>query len=440
MRGLYPFLLLLLASLVASSASYSDVITNTIWNSGGDNIQLSITSSASCSNVITNTIWNGGGDNNQLSEVYKELLACPETRALHLKIIQGGCIMRDDPENLPFSEGDRLPPLEELHLNGYDFDNFRYIVPRRWDDGDSLWNRALRYVADYTGLDSKWPASIRQVRFTGENIDSWKQAMDWNHIKDLELVNTNHASVQRMKGELSALKSLKLGPSFWDAEENLNVTNYTTAFLLESPPLTNLSLHGYTDLLDWNAILERHGPTLNSFELRQWESEEPLYPRPTLSLPQLRHVSEACPQLKELSIDINRNGTWPHEILDSLATFESVTTLQLWFELGMDQHQLYDKWEDGQSDHVGGFRQPLVSSSSALGLFNRLRGLKKGMELQRVRFNVGDVGRDYGHMLRIPSWGEDLAEWYDCNVLDSDGQRKIEGAAWCERGVPDSFW
>ena len=77
------------------------------------------------------------------------------------------------------------------------------------------------------------------------------------------------------------------------------------------------------------------------------------------------------------------------------------------------------------------FRQPLVNTNSSLSLFNRLRGLKQGIELQRLTLVVGDADREYSHMMRLPAWGETLAEVYECSVLDSNGERKSDGEAWC---------
>ena len=74
--------------------------------------------------------------------------------------------------------------------------------------------------------------------------------------------------------------------------------------------------------------------------------------------------------------------------------------------------------------------------SSSLDLFRRLRLLKQGVELQQLKLYVGNVGIDYGHMLRSPGWGENLAEVYDCNVLDESGKRKEAGSAWCEQLSP----
>ena len=152
-------------------------------------------------------------------------------------------------------------------------------------------------------------------------------------------------------------------------------------------------------------------------------------------MPQLQRIKADCPLLEDLSVRVNRNGTWPYDVLNTLATFENVRTLQLWLELGVDQHQGEEPYYELSSYGTTGddaYRQPGVNSSSALGLFHHLRAQKGGVELLQLVLYVGDYGRDYGGGgLRFPSWGEGLEDKCVCDVQNNEGERKLEGEAWC---------
>ena len=119
----------------------------------------------------------------------------------------------------------------------------------------------------------------------------------------------------------------------------------------------------------------------------------------------------------------------PYELLDSLAMNQNLSSLEIGLELGMNMHQ-----ESGYYSPTYGanktedFRQPLVDTVLSLKLFNRLRSLKQGVELQNPTYlRRRRWPRKYGHMLRFEAWGETLAEIYECSVREADGE------PWCEQ-------
>lgn len=371
-----------------------------------------------------------------LPAIYKILTTCSETRVLHLTVHQGGCVVTDDLWYFEFSLGDRFPPLEELRLDGYDLDGRRTAISRqrqRADERDWRWYR--NYLADITGI-----CSIRRIGKIEEgdqasiptNLDLFRGAMDWTKLQRLEILHPPLLFVQDMAGQLPSLKSLKLGPVYVGCKKDL-IASATTDFIMNSPQLEKLSLHGYTDLLDWDKIMSRHGETLRELTIRKYESRDPLNPRPTLSASKIQDLKALCPNLTQLGLDINRNGTWPYPILDALATFPKIRALDLFFELGEDLHTDEEEmyyWHPPEEQDDSAFRLPRVSFSSALQIFRHLRSRKAGVELDRMAVHVGDYGRG----MRYHGWGKGRHDRFACDVMDERGIRKLEGEAWCIHG------
>ena len=182
-------------------------------------------------------------------------------------------------------------------------------------------------------------------------------------------------------------------------------------------------------MLNWTDILLQHGRGLVRLEVQEWESDDPADPRPVLSSSQLGQINGLCPMLKDISIDVNRNGAWPYHVLDTIASFENVQRLALWFEAGIDQHQHESRFHKSRTDS---YRQPLVNTSAALSLFRYLRERKAGQELRHLTLYVGDWGREYGKMMKFQGWGEGREERYECNVVDRHGTGFLEERMWCD--------
>ena len=188
-------------------------------------------------------------------------------------------------------------------------------------------------------------------------------------------------------------------------------------------------------------VARERGPSQNTrLEVREWESEDTLKPRPVLSQAQLMKITSRCPELRELSIDIDRNGTWPIESLSALSTLENLHHLEINLELGIDQHihesSHYLSHEQRKIADAD-YRQPIFHATSGTKLFEGLRQEKKGKELEKMTVTIGDWGRTFGGGLRITGWGEGLEESWVCKVNDDgkEGCEKVEeGCCGCMRG------
>lgn len=258
--------------------------------------------------------------------------------------------------------------------------------------------------------------------------------MGWTKVEQLDIKRTSQPFSEGMTGQLPSLKSLSFGMG-WGREQD-QLVDSMSKFLAETPPLSLLSLYGYTDLLNWTEVLSKQGDSLKVLSIHTWDNRDSLRPRPTLSMSQIRHINNMCPHPEYLTLDINRNRTWPTDILDSLAHFQQVRKLGLWFEVGINEQLYNDDWDDVPSDGTDrtlDFRLPRMNASSALTLFRRLRSQKQGVQLQKVILYLDD----WDDFIFGSGWlyggGYNSPQRFECSALNEHGQQKPEGMGWCAK-------
>ena len=240
-----------------------------------------------------------------------------------------------------------------------------------------------------------------------------------------------------MKGNLPALKNLTVS----DNHGRSNVTDYMTDFMTALNPLTNLSTHGYTGSIDWSRVLKHHGSTLNRLEIKEWNAQNTKDARPTLSIAQLEEISRQCPGLSELSVNIKMDAKIPHESLDALAVNQNLTKLtirlrdnQLRRDLGTE-YRLFES-SDGldplNEEEEAEEELPFISSQTVLQIFQYLRIRKQGGELPQLEVHVGNYDLRYrgSHLSWVDSYNP-VNSKHVCSVFDDEGNRKVEGEAWC---------
>ena len=91
--------------------------------------------------------------------------------------------------------------------------------------------------------------------------------MHWTQLQTLKIADTNLRFVRKMTGQMPVLQSLKLGMRW--TKGWCDIANQTSRFLAASPPLSNLSLHGYAGLMNWTEILPRRGSALKSLRMHE---------------------------------------------------------------------------------------------------------------------------------------------------------------------------
>lgn len=105
-------------------------------------------------------------------------------------------------------------------------------------------------------------------------------------------------------------------------------------------PLRNLSISGTRELLEMEPMLLKHGHTLRSLAIHEFEKDRAYqtgnitWRRPTIAVEELGHLHSMAPNLDSLSLDLHReHGNWPTEELNVLSTFDNLIDLTVHFSL-----------------------------------------------------------------------------------------------------------
>ncbi|KAI0975410.1 hypothetical protein F4678DRAFT_420195 [Xylaria arbuscula] len=247
--------------------------------------------------------YEDGGPNRNFEAIQTLLFASPSLKSFSLKIYgnYGGCQGLHIPrfglvDALRFSGNERFPPLEELSLDGYRSNVRQDVVEPEWEQ--------------------------------------WRRRFQWHKLRSLTI------GPQSMRGFLD------LASGYATSLENLTVQVYDDAdsstncpqlehFLTTFASLQSLTVKGYHLSLK---PIQTH-PDLTHLCLHMPEHTLNTDPsRPTLDVKQLQELDETFPRLETLEIDINREGRWPEEILQVLATgFGTLQRLTLHLELGLSR-------------------------------------------------------------------------------------------------------
>lgn len=169
-----------------------------------------------------------------------------------------------------FMDGERLPALEELNLVNYKFSHA--------EDGELQWERCIGY-----------PGS-------GDEIIYWAETFDWSILRRLRLHQVTLAN--------------ELAPKLVSLQE-VSVYCYGAQHFFQSLPVGLSTIRvGDTFMIGLEALV-RYGRCLKTLDLQShyyYSYNPPLY-------------IYSCPHIRDLAIDIGRDGEWPYERLDILAGF-----------------------------------------------------------------------------------------------------------------------
>jgi len=231
------------------------------------------------------------------------LLSAPNIRSVSLNI------SRRNPHEIKFEyygfgfEGDeKLPPLEELVVSEYP-----------WGDESGV-------------MPSPVSGSLQQTGYPGKGLemDYWAENFDWSRLKRLE--TTYVAFVLRIMPKLTSLKEVNFSGSRSD-HAILRFYQQCPAALetIAAESLQSVTLDG----------LLRYGRSLRKLHLHTCESRDGKWAEKALDAASLRSIRDGCPLIEQLFVDVPRNGDWPWDILDVLASFPRLRHLTLCFELGL---------------------------------------------------------------------------------------------------------
>ena len=363
------------------------------------------------------------GDGEDLPSIYEALTTCHNITSLELELYSSGCVVGEYPWVFDFKAGDRFPALKRLEVDGYDFESrTKPLRPaRKWIED------LFDGVQEFLGWETTTYDVYGLKSYEEPSLEEWRKAMDFTQIEELRLSSIGILFYERMKHELPSLHTLTL--------ESAQLPSEILEFIQNVPPLESLSIHLYAPYpydedrnrtqFPLSDIIERHGSELRSLQLHQGESDVPGLRRPMLSTTQIAEMRASCPNLVDLGLDIDRNGTWPVEIFDAIVSIPTLQSLSLILEIGADLHEhdggLYSYNPEGL-DGEGPFREPRMSLSASEALFADLRKRKVGAELQYLNVTVGDYMEiPYSGPLYFPNWEEGRARKFVCAIRSEDG-------------------
>lgn len=145
------------------------------------------------------------------------------------------------------------------------------------------------------------------------------------------------------KPRFETLKHLSVKLSSWYDPGHNNNDPSLQDFLASCPPLESLQISDRLGRVDLSTILDNHGHSLRKLNLHESErlySDDPTAAdRYCLSLDEIRAVRERCPDLQEITADVDRypyrypNRDSTKKILQELALFNNIKKIVLYFPL-----------------------------------------------------------------------------------------------------------
>ncbi|KAJ9138196.1 hypothetical protein NKR23_g8623 [Pleurostoma richardsiae] len=222
-----------------------------------------------------------------------------------------------------------------------------------------------------------------------------------------------------------------------DSLDTLHVeSSWAREFILALRPNTLKDLTWIKSGQPLDSVLDHHDESLTRLERRTPDSMAGLGPE--LTPEELHSLGTKAPHLRDLTIDVHRNGTWPWDHLRAIsASLYSVTNLTIYLEMASKCRQqktrAWANWPPGDDDCCGEdqWGRPLLNSTSSLEVFEFLRAHKVGGELTRVKFYVGDWSRPWDGPDYISPWIEGKKAWIECGITFGNGTRKGEADTFC---------
>ncbi|KAH8650006.1 hypothetical protein BX600DRAFT_517223 [Xylariales sp. PMI_506] len=325
----------------------------------------------------------------------KILLSCPNLRnlSLDIRIPDGTMFAFSTPREYAgcgLLEDERPAPLEDFELIDYPF-------------GENPQTPSPRF--------STWGQSGYPV--VGSEQDHWAATWDWSQLRRLTSRYTNLAL--RLMPHLTSLCEVvflpyypvyldKIFPKIISGDDIKTFIARVPAALesITVPTLSSISL---------NALL-RHGSSLKKLQIHQYEEYNERWKESALDAEMLRHIRDGCPGLEELNIDLKRDGEWPYDALDIIASFPRLSHVKIWFQLGL---------EDDKDPVL-----PYVTASAAHRLFSyiRERGPKKPASVRCVDIYSGCPRPPvHGGVLDSELWSDINQETFHCKLPERDDER-----------------
>lgn len=286
-------------------------------------------------------------------------------------------------------------------------------------------------------VPGKRTESLTTLTFLGpvylsvDTMQSWARHIDFGWLRHLGLAGGYTTSELRQRGideevmdwmlqncSFHRLRSLRVHLSRDLMVERPGFADTASTFFKLFEPLCELSVSGSLDPKILDAILSRHGPTLQKLTLRPMECEMIIPNGRTLEMPMLferEHILQIqaqCPGLRELAITVKRtkSGATEAKIYKSFGKMECLQSLFLTLDcsdwrIAQDSTRTndpsFDEFDREMYLELGllkghvrdTFMNCAVDETLARSIWETICGDKKGRPLQSLRLWTTGGGR-----------------------------------------------
>lgn len=363
-----------------------------------------------------------------MDSVHEALMHCPNLTALDLRVTGLGCSEWPDTWSFPLSPlgGERYANLTSLRVEGYDFSTVslsKRSDPYAHENSVVQWALKALSAAGMEELSQK----VLKYNPVKSNLQLWLNAMDWSGVEELMISKITDEMLEKLPPRLKSLKRLE-------------TSNMSFIDCFPNNTLTHLTWIGNSDPHDLPYILERQGASLRNLQFRIPERESgPFLPDFNISI-----LPTMAPHLSHIALNIPRNGTWPLDTLDIIASLPELSTADIYMNIQSECAQQRPNTEmmsfatrrawEGQCDGEDQYQKPIISKAGAEKMFGHMRGVKSGVELRNVTFYVGDWTRPWDGPLYFPDWFDGKREQVTCSL-----DNKID-EGWCVVEKPWWDW
>lgn len=172
-------------------------------------------------------------------------------------------------------------------------------------------------------------------------LDHWGRFLDFSNLESLKCSRgfvPDKSYFELAPELLSNLKHVSLNFAYNDDPE---IAAAAENYLDTCPPLETISLWSWMNVIALPTIL-KHGNTLKTLQLHERESTNLEIPRGVLTATDVADIRQACPMLKDLTMDIDREAEEWEEEVGNRATYSELglfgpqlDKIQLYFNLGI---------------------------------------------------------------------------------------------------------
>ncbi|KAF3765754.1 hypothetical protein M406DRAFT_68171 [Cryphonectria parasitica EP155] len=264
---------------------------------------------------------------NTMLPLRRVLQSCPNLRKLTLKVglPKPGCFTFSplkEYTGLGFTEAERpVVALEELEVAAYPFG-------RPAQEGICFYGSPWPHWQPSSLCHSDgYPLAVR------EEV-SWGSIFDWSRLRRLHTADSD-LGLQLLPW-LTALREVDLGLGMARSadieQQDLRMFYDDITSPLEAITVRRLVSIGLDNLL-------RHGPSLRRLKIHQIPTQKPVEWEQSVSAEDLLAISEGCPHIEELAVDVCPEGEWPQHIYRALASFRQLQHLEFFQDFEEEEEE-----------------------------------------------------------------------------------------------------